>query len=106
MSENHEKLINLILTEEEELISAHRNHIDHMVGIVKEEMAILHEVDQPGSDVDDYITALNRMLEEKLKMVQMIQRKLENFTGHLRTEEEMSKKFYQLQTEILENKNN
>ncbi len=106
MSENHEKLINLILTEEEELISAHRNHIDSMVGIVKEEMGILHEVDQPGSDVDEYIANLNRMLEQKLKSIQIIQKKLETFTNHLRTEEEMSKKFYQLQTEILEYKNN
>jgi len=105
MSENHERLINLILTEEEELISAHRNHIDHMVGIVKEEMGILHEVDQPGSDVDEYITSLNKMLDDKLSSIRAIQKKLESFTSHLKTEEEMSKKFYQLQTEVLVNTN-
>lgn len=105
MSENHEKLINLILTEEEELISAHRNHIDHMVSVVKEEMGILHEVDQPGSDVDEYIASLNRMLDEKLSSIRAIQKKLESFTAHLKTEEEMSKKFYQLQTEVMVNSN-
>lgn len=106
MSENHEKLINLILSEEEELISAHRNHIDDMVGIVKDEMNILHEVDQPGSDVDEYIGSLKNMLDQKLRQIRAIQSKLENFTAHLRTEEEISRKFYKLQTEVLDLQNN
>ena len=35
MSEDHEKLIGLILVEEEEIITAHRTHIDDMVDLVK-----------------------------------------------------------------------
>ncbi|OMJ73142.1 hypothetical protein SteCoe_28238 [Stentor coeruleus] len=102
MSEGHEKLINLILTEEEELIASHRQHIDNMVGIIKDEMGILHEVDQPGSDVDEYATALRSMLEQQILCITEIKNKLENFTSHLRTEEEMSRKFYKLQSEILD----
>lgn len=36
ISSNHEALIHLILNEEEELISEHRNHIDDTVEIVKQ----------------------------------------------------------------------
>ncbi|OMJ71657.1 hypothetical protein SteCoe_30077 [Stentor coeruleus] len=102
MSEGHERLINLILSEEEDLINSHRNHIDTMVGIVKDEMTILHEVDQPGSDVDEYISALKIMLENKLNSIKEIQNKLDTFTAHLKTEEEISRKFYKLQTEVLD----
>ena len=101
MSENHEKLINLILSEEEELISAHREHIDKMVGVIKGEMSILHNVDQPGSDVDEYVIALKSMLEQQANCITAIQSKLESFTCHLKTEEEISKKFYKFQSEIL-----
>lgn len=102
MSESHEKLINLILTEEEELINSHRSHIDKMVGIIKGEMSILHDVDQPGSDVDEYTSSLKSMLDQEVSCIASIQAKLEAFTSHLRLEEEMSKKFYKLQSEILD----
>jgi kinesin family protein 2/24 len=36
LSEEHEKLIQVILKNEEDLISDHRTHIDDMVEIVKE----------------------------------------------------------------------
>jgi hypothetical protein len=36
ISQRHEKLINMILTEEEEIISLHRKHIDDMVELVKQ----------------------------------------------------------------------
>jgi len=38
------------LEEEEELIGGHRQHIDDVVDLVKQEMMLLHEVDKPGSD--------------------------------------------------------
>jgi hypothetical protein len=102
MSDSHEKLINLILTEEEELIGAHRGHIDSMVGIVKGEMGILHEVDQPGSDVDEYTSALRKMLDQKLECIMEMKNRLDSFASHLRLEEEISRKFYKLQAEILD----
>ena len=89
------------MTEEEDLISTHREHIDKMVGIIKNEMSILHDVDQPGSDVDEYTTALKSMLDHEISCITAIAQKLENFTSHLRLEEDMSKKFYKLQSEIL-----
>ena len=48
----HEKLIEQILEEEEQVIKGHRRHIDDVVDLVKEEMTLLNEVDKPGSDVE------------------------------------------------------
>jgi kinesin family protein 2/24 len=48
---DHEKIIEQILEEEEELILGHRKHIDDIVDLVKQEMTFLNEVDKPGSDV-------------------------------------------------------
>ena len=36
LCENHERLIGIILEEEEDLISSHRQHIDDMVDVVKQ----------------------------------------------------------------------
>ena len=62
-------MIGLILVEEEEIISAHRNHIDDMVDLVKQEMMLLHEVDKPGSDVDEYVSSLNAILSHKIATI-------------------------------------
>ena len=55
LTNQHEKLIEQILEEEEQLIQGHRAHIDEVVDIVKEEMAILNDVDKPGSNVETYV---------------------------------------------------
>lgn len=56
---DHEKIIEKILEEEEELINSHRKHIDDVVEFVKQEMLLLNEVDKPGSDVEEYVKGLD-----------------------------------------------
>jgi len=102
MSEHHEKLISMILTEEEELIASHRQHIDYTVDLVKHEMGILQDVDKPGSDVDEYVQHLNDILEQKAQSIKSLQEKLLRFNEHLRVEEKLSQKFYQMQEEVLD----
>lgn len=63
---DHEQLIEQILEEEEQLIHAHRSHIDEVVSIVKDEMTLLNEVDKPGSDVEVYARGLDRVLLKKI----------------------------------------
>ena len=64
---DHEQLIEQILEEEEQLIHNHRGHIDEVVNIVKEEMTLLNEVDQPGSDVEVYVKGLDQVLLKKIE---------------------------------------
>lgn len=44
MSQKHEQLIGLILSEEEEVIGLHRQHIDDMVELIKQVTSILKEL--------------------------------------------------------------
>ena len=88
---DHEQLIEKILEEEEQLIHSHRTHIDEVVGIVKEEMQLLNEVDKPGSDVEQYVKGLDRVLLKKMQIISDVRERMLNFYSHLKTEEHMSK---------------
>lgn len=66
---DHEQIIEQILEEEEALIANHRQHIDDVVLIVKDEMNLLDQVDQPGSDVEQYVTDLDRILLNKIDII-------------------------------------
>jgi kinesin family protein 2/24 len=59
LKDKHEGLVNVILKEEEELLSSHRKYIDDNVDLVKRQMSILNEVDKPGSDVEGYISGID-----------------------------------------------
>ena len=52
---DHENLIKVILEEEESLISKHRKHIDDVVDVIKQDMEILQNVEEPQSDVEQYV---------------------------------------------------
>eukprot|EP01017_Pseudomicrothorax_dubius_P047286 TRINITY_DN846_c0_g6_i1.p1 TRINITY_DN846_c0_g6~~TRINITY_DN846_c0_g6_i1.p1 ORF type:complete len:741 (+),score=154.55 TRINITY_DN846_c0_g6_i1:67-2289(+) len=102
MSQKHEQLISLILSEEEEMINSHRSHIDDMVDLVKQEMLLLHEVDKPGSDVDEYVENLDAILLHKLELITGVRNRLQAFRTHLKEEEELSKRFYEHRSEVLD----
>ena len=85
-----------ILEEEETLINGHRHHIDDVVDLVKQEMMLLHEVDQPGSDVEDYVNKLDAILVHKMQIISDVRTKLLTFHKHLKTEEVLSKLYQQM----------
>jgi kinesin family protein 2/24 len=60
-------------------------------------MSILNEVDKPGSDVDEYVSNLDKLLLAKIDMIHRIRQQLIDFHVHIKTEESMSK-LYQQQT--------
>jgi kinesin family protein 2/24 len=59
--------------------------------IVRQEMNLLTEVDQPGSAIDQYVERLEVILREKAEGIAMMQRKLEDFKSKLKEEEIMSR---------------
>eukprot|EP00818_Percolomonas_sp_WS_P005319 CAMPEP_0117442936 /NCGR_PEP_ID=MMETSP0759-20121206/4420_1 /TAXON_ID=63605 /ORGANISM="Percolomonas cosmopolitus, Strain WS" /LENGTH=689 /DNA_ID=CAMNT_0005234863 /DNA_START=2252 /DNA_END=4321 /DNA_ORIENTATION=+ len=87
----HEELINKILEEEEEVIAAHRQHIDEVMEYMKAEMRLLHEVEQPGSAIDAYVTNLDHILVRKIETITQLRNKLAAFQAHLREEEILSR---------------
>jgi len=57
------------LEEEENLITNHRQHIDEVVSIVKDEMSLLNVVDKPGSDIEKYVEDLDKVLLNKISII-------------------------------------
>ncbi|KZV25608.1 kinesin-13A [Dorcoceras hygrometricum] len=88
---SHES-INEILEEEEALISAHRKEIEDTMEIVREEMKLLAEVDQPGSHIDNYVTQLNFVLSRKAASLVSLQARLARFQHRLKEQEILSRK--------------
>lgn len=84
--------INEILEEEEALISAHRKEIEDTMEIVREEMKLLAEVDQPGSLIDNYVTQLSFVLSRKAAGLVSLQARLARFQHRLKEQEILSRK--------------
>ena len=93
MRVDHEGLIQKILSEEEELIGGHRQHIDDVVDIVKKDMNLLHQVDQPSSDIEEYVHNLDAILLKKMEMISSVRGQLVNFYKHLKHEESLMKMY-------------
>lgn len=55
MYQDHNKLIGMILSEEEDLIECHKQHVNEIINIEKDEMSLISDVDKSGSDVEKYI---------------------------------------------------
>lgn len=87
----HDELMNTILEEEEEVISAHRKLIDDTMEQIKREMVLLEEVDRPGSAIDAYVRELNELLQSKAGAIQSLQDRLATFERHLKEEEILSR---------------
>ncbi len=96
----HDKIVNVILEEEEEMIASHKQHVDEIMEMVKQEMQMLQEVDKPGSDVESYAAALDATLARKMEAIAALKEKLAGFRSHLQREKDLSRKFYDQQNEI------
>ncbi len=93
LCEEHEKLIDVILNEEEDLISSHKGCVDRCVESIKTEMALIQQVDQPNSDVNEYVTRLGVILSERADEIAVLRGKLRQFAEHLQQEKEISSRF-------------
>jgi kinesin family protein 2/24 len=89
----HEKLINNILTEEDNLKREHKEHIDEMVETIKEEVNGLNNVDKLGSDIKAYAESLSGILYNQIHKIQKLQKKLFNFQNMLKDEQVLYSKF-------------
>ncbi|KAK9084232.1 hypothetical protein Scep_030703 [Stephania cephalantha] len=78
--------------EEEALIQAHRKEIEDTMEIVREEMKLLAEVDQPGSHIDNYVTQLSFVLSRKAASLVRLQACLTRFQHRLKEQEILSRK--------------
>nr|AMS24242.1 kinesin 13b protein [Marsilea vestita] len=83
--------ISAILEEEEDLIAAHRLEVEDTMELVREEMRLLTEVDQPGSRIDKYVSQLSYVLSRKAAGIVNLQARLARFQRHLKEQEILSR---------------
>ncbi|CAK9161477.1 unnamed protein product [Ilex paraguariensis] len=76
--------LNALLKEEEDLVNAHRKEVEEMMDIVGQEMDLLFEADQPGNQLDDYVSRLNTILSLKAKSILLLQNCLTRFQSRLK----------------------
>eukprot|EP01065_Artemidia_motanka_P016076 TRINITY_DN1979_c4_g1_i1.p1 TRINITY_DN1979_c4_g1~~TRINITY_DN1979_c4_g1_i1.p1 ORF type:complete len:752 (+),score=243.30 TRINITY_DN1979_c4_g1_i1:266-2521(+) len=93
LERQHERLIQKILEEEEDMIASHRAHVDEVMELIRQEMAELNSVDQPGSSIDAYIRNLDNILKMKQAKITALRDRLQGFKRNLRLEERLSQHF-------------
>ncbi|KAI8529539.1 hypothetical protein RHMOL_Rhmol12G0232800 [Rhododendron molle] len=71
--------MNALLKEEEDLVNAHRKLVEETMDIVREEMSLLVEADQPGNELDNYVSRLNVILSQKAAGILKLQNRLAHF---------------------------
>ena len=54
-------------------------------------MGILKDVDKPGSDVENYVEKLDKILEKKIEMMTDLRRRVLDFYKNIKTEEQLAK---------------
>lgn len=88
---HRDELMNSILQEEDDLIAAHRQQIEETMELVRKEMNLLAEVDQPGSKIDSYVASLSAILEQRAAGTAKLQDQLAAFQNKLKEEEDLSR---------------
>jgi len=62
--------------------------------LVKQQEQIRHEVNMPGSDVEDYIGSLDQLLTQKQNEIIQLKDMISQFYSHIKQEKDLSQKFY------------
>ena len=93
VSNIHEDLINVILKEEDNFITEHKNHIDSMVKTIKDEMSGIHEVEKPGSNIEEYTDNLDKFLSKEIESIMNLKNRLNKFRILLKDESALANLF-------------
>jgi len=88
---SHENLIETIINENDDIVAAHRQQVQDIMDLVKEEMHILSRVEQPGGSIDSYISSLDGILNRKERIIKDLRDRVQKFQKHLKEEEDLSK---------------
>lgn len=89
MFTDHNTLISKILNEEEHLIEKHKVHVNEIINCEKYEMQLISEVDKSGSDVEEYVANLDKLLMQKMSKIIDLRKNLLSFNCHLQLEKQL-----------------
>ena len=103
LTESHQKLIDTILDEEDQIVKADQKQINTMMEIGGKEMILLKDVVKPGSDINGYVERLSDLLEHKLEVISVLRSRLAGYLYHLEEEEDISRKVNSVQAQMKNN---
>jgi kinesin family protein 2/24 len=89
LAQTHEALITSLYVLEEEMMAAHRREVDDMMSLVKEEVALLHAIEQAELPLDDWIDRLDSILARKVHSIGALQSKIGEFRQSLDQEAQL-----------------
>ena len=64
-----------------------------MVESIKDEMNYIHEVDKPGSDIEEYTTNLDKLLLKEIQTISQLRTRLNKFRIMLKDENALANLF-------------
>lgn len=65
-------------------------------------MGLLHEVEKPGSDIDEYVNSFDAILQQKTDLINQIRGRLLRFREYLKEEEVLSLKLNEQKQEMMD----
>jgi kinesin family protein 2/24 len=89
------RTVQALFEQEEAMLNLHMSNIQENAELLTVEGKLLQDVQGENStddDIDHYVSSLEKVLDQKENMILALQEKLEVFQGHLRKEQELSKK--------------
>ena len=93
LSNEHEQLIHMILEEEKDFRTIHKDHIDEMANLIKEEISNEREIDKPQRDLESYINVLSRIFKKEICKITKLNKRLGSFKNMLKDQEILASKF-------------
>ena len=85
--QKHENLIQDILTKEDDIINTHQKSVDEMIDIMNYEKKILLDVQEPNSDIEDYLKNLEYLMEYKENVIKDMRNKIIGIRHSLKEEQ-------------------
>lgn len=68
--------------EEDNLILAHRHHIDSMMELLKDEMTQLNAAENPENSMSGYCRRVDAILSSQVRRIEELRRQIEQYTRH------------------------
>jgi hypothetical protein len=65
-------------------------------------MGLINEVDKPGSEIENYVNTLDKLLEDKVEKINALRGKLRKLNILLKDEEALQSKFNENQMDFLD----
>eukprot|EP00667_Euglena_gracilis_P016181 EG_transcript_16900 len=87
LQEEHTKLMDCILEEEDDMVDFQRAHVDQKMELVKKELDAMELLDRGKCGVDEYVSHLDAILAQQIQLLHEARERLQQFQNHLLEEE-------------------